>query len=116
MSINKEFYEGALSLTMMAVACTLEKTGHAAVHISREDLATICDRMHVACSNGVHTGMFISVRPKTSAPEAEVPAETSTTPEPEQELYDADPNCKHQTVDAPGGGIKCTRCAGWFCF
>lgn len=31
-------------------------------------------------------------------------------------LFDADPNCDHHIVDAPGGGIKCTKCRGWFCF
>ena len=32
------------------------------------------------------------------------------------ELYDADPNCDHFVVDAPGGGVKCTKCPGWFCY
>ena len=31
-------------------------------------------------------------------------------------LLDADPKCKHKIVDAPGGGIKCTKCSGWFCY
>ena len=31
------------------------------------------------------------------------------------ELWDADPNCDHEVVDAPGGGVKCTKCPGWFC-
>ena len=31
-------------------------------------------------------------------------------------LFDADPNCKHDIVCAPGGGVKCTKCRGWFCF
>lgn len=31
-------------------------------------------------------------------------------------LYNADPNCKHETEIAPGGGIKCTKCSGWFCY
>ena len=33
-----------------------------------------------------------------------------------EELNNADPDCKHEVVDAPGGGIKCTKCQGWFCF
>ncbi len=37
------------------------------------------------------------------------PCETS-------ELHDADPDCKHMVVEARGGGIKCTKCKGWFCF
>jgi len=32
------------------------------------------------------------------------------------ELYDADPECKHEVVSASGGGIKCTKCRGWFCY
>jgi hypothetical protein len=36
--------------------------------------------------------------------------------EKETELFDADPNCKHEIVDAPGGGVKCSKCTGWFCF
>jgi len=31
-------------------------------------------------------------------------------------LYNADPNCNHNTIPAPGGGIKCTKCKGWFCY
>lgn len=34
----------------------------------------------------------------------------------DDELYDADPNCDHETVDVPGGGINCTKCHGWFCY
>lgn len=33
-----------------------------------------------------------------------------------EELYDADPNCDHRVVGASGGGIKCTKCSGWFCY
>lgn len=36
--------------------------------------------------------------------------------QPETTLYNANPNCKHNIVDAPGGGIKCTKCGGWFCY
>ncbi|MDD5649987.1 MAG: hypothetical protein PHF86_06165 [Candidatus Nanoarchaeia archaeon] len=32
------------------------------------------------------------------------------------ELFDADPKCEHEIVDVPGGGVKCTKCTGWFCF
>jgi hypothetical protein len=32
------------------------------------------------------------------------------------ELYGADPNCDHEVVHAPGGGVKCKHCPGWFCF
>jgi len=32
------------------------------------------------------------------------------------DLYDADPDCKHDIVCASGGGIKCSKCRGWFCF
>ena len=31
-------------------------------------------------------------------------------------LWDADPRCEHKIVCAPGGGIKCTKCNGWFCY
>jgi hypothetical protein len=31
-------------------------------------------------------------------------------------LWEADPNCDHHVVCAPGGGVKCTKCTGWFCY
>lgn len=33
-----------------------------------------------------------------------------------QELYNADPDCIHDIVSASGGGIRCTKCNGWFCY
>lgn len=30
------------------------------------------------------------------------------------ELYHADPNCKHEVV-SQWSGVKCRKCAGWFC-
>ena len=30
------------------------------------------------------------------------------------ELFNADPNCEHNVVCAPCGGVKCTKCSGWF--
>lgn len=32
------------------------------------------------------------------------------------ELWDADPTCDHDEQAQPGGGVKCTKCGGWFCF
>lgn len=32
------------------------------------------------------------------------------------ELYNADENCKHEIIHASGGGIKCIKCGGWFCY
>lgn len=32
------------------------------------------------------------------------------------ELYDADPSCEHETYLPPGGGVKCRKCPGWFCY
>lgn len=34
----------------------------------------------------------------------------------DEDLFDADPNCKHKVICAPGGGVKCTKCSGWFCY
>lgn len=31
-----------------------------------------------------------------------------------EQLYDADPNCKHEVV-AQWSGVKCKHCPGWFC-
>lgn len=31
-------------------------------------------------------------------------------------LYNADPNCNHNIVSNPSGGIICTKCGGWFCY
>ena len=33
----------------------------------------------------------------------------------DSELWDADPDCKHEVISAPGGGVKCTKCKGWYC-
>jgi hypothetical protein len=30
-------------------------------------------------------------------------------------LWDADPHCDHEVVAAPGGGIMCSQCPGWYC-
>lgn len=30
-------------------------------------------------------------------------------------LYSADPNCQHYITYAPGGGVRCIRCQGWYC-
>lgn len=35
---------------------------------------------------------------------------------PAEKLWDADPKCKHRVIGAPGGGVKCTKCNGWFCY
>jgi hypothetical protein len=32
-----------------------------------------------------------------------------------EELYNADPNCKHQVVSL-WSGVKCIHCKGWFCY
>lgn len=34
----------------------------------------------------------------------------------ETRLHGADPRCKHNVVLASGGGVKCTKCPGWFCY
>ena len=34
----------------------------------------------------------------------------------DDELWDSDENCDHNIIDAPGGGVKCTKCNGWFCY
>lgn len=31
------------------------------------------------------------------------------------ELYDADPECEHETEE-DWSGIVCTKCGGWFCY
>lgn len=33
-----------------------------------------------------------------------------------EELWEADPNCVHDIQAQPSGGIKCTKCRGWFCY
>lgn len=34
----------------------------------------------------------------------------------EEELFGADPDCKHYVVGQSRGGIKCIHCNGWFCY
>jgi hypothetical protein len=31
-------------------------------------------------------------------------------------LFSAAENCRHAVKSAPGGGVKCGKCPGWFCF
>lgn len=31
-------------------------------------------------------------------------------------LYQGDAACRHRVVSSPGGGVKCVKCPGWFCF
>ena len=35
---------------------------------------------------------------------------------PDDELWDADENCDHEIMYPPGGGMKCHKCGGWFCY
>lgn len=35
---------------------------------------------------------------------------------PDYGLFEADENCTHEIIDARGGGIKCAKCPGWYCF
>ena len=33
-----------------------------------------------------------------------------------EDLFNADPKCDHDVIQATGGGVKCTKCRGWFCY
>jgi hypothetical protein len=33
-----------------------------------------------------------------------------------EELWDADDNCEHDIYHPSGGGIKCRKCGGWYCY
>lgn len=52
----------------------------------------------------------------TEPVEAELPAYPDAIQPADEELWQADPNCQHETYCAPGGGIKCRHCPGWFCY
>lgn len=32
------------------------------------------------------------------------------------ELWNANPACEHNVVSGSGGGVRCTKCGGWFCY
>lgn len=34
----------------------------------------------------------------------------------DDDLYAATPGCEHEVVRASGGGVKCRKCPGWFCY
>lgn len=34
---------------------------------------------------------------------------------PHDELWQAKADCKGSVIHAPGGGVKCTGCHGWYC-
>ncbi len=31
-------------------------------------------------------------------------------------LWAGDDDCVHDVAHAPGGGVRCTKCPGWFCY
>lgn len=31
-------------------------------------------------------------------------------------LFDANPDCDGEVVSQIGGGVKCNKCHGWFCY
>ncbi len=33
-----------------------------------------------------------------------------------EDLHSPAPDCDGKIVSASGGGIKCTKCNGWFCY
>jgi hypothetical protein len=55
------------------------------------------------------TGRIISLKEKKVE-------QVTPNGDPVADLLDADPNCEHNIVSAPGGGVKCTKCTGWFCY
>lgn len=77
-----DHYEGIMSLVQMAVATAMEKAGLKDLHISREDLATAFDRLHITFSNGVADGMRFHVEPKSFQSTDGAPPETSTSYKP----------------------------------
>ena len=44
------------------------------------------------------------------------PETTETTKEKEVELWDADPDCKHEYDKNLWSGVRCLKCGGWFCY
>lgn len=34
----------------------------------------------------------------------------------EVDLFNADPNCRHEIEAVSNGGVKCRKCPGWFCY
>ena len=57
-----------------------------------------------------------TMKDELSVVKAEAEPVSSTVPFDFNELWDADPNCKHDIKNAPGGGVKCTKCRGWCCY
>lgn len=57
-------------------------------------------------------------KPAHKEPES-MPRMPAFWPTPEgvkEELWEADPHCEHEVVAASGGGCRCTKCPGWFCY
>ena len=51
----------------------------------------------------------------TSFPKSKPPESSEVVWFEDEELWDADPKCKHDVISTNGGGVKCTKCRGWFC-
>lgn len=102
--MDARHYEGIMSLVQMAVATAMEKAGVTKLHITREDLATAFDRLHITFSNGVADGMRFEVQPKRIEPTDEAPPESRTTPKP---TSGANPGCP-----CPASCDEIKRCYG----
>ena len=51
----------------------------------------------------------------TPAQRDEIDWSSVSSAQPEDvELLSADPDCLHWASRAPGGGVRCVRCGGWF--
>ena len=67
-------------------------------------------RVHCWRHGGVEVQPIAPVGPTLTRPELRVVERTSW----DGELYGADPDCVHY-VYAAMSGVKCVRCAGWYC-
>ena len=54
---------------------------------------------------------------KTNEPKASVATKKKRRPATTPELlFDADPHCQHKLDPNRMSGVRCLKCAGWFCY
>ena len=83
----------------------------------REEITSFCKRngLDVPNMNGMMANNLKELLDKLKKALAEDEEEPEEI-EDDEELWNADPNCKHNIVSARGGGVRCTKCGGWMCY
>lgn len=74
-----------------------------------------CVESNGFCNKGVKKGKIMNwIATKNDLEFGDIYDEESQ--DSKEELWNADPNCEHNIISMPSGGVKCTKCKGWCCY